>query len=168
MLRPYATKGRPARSCIAAGRPDKQTGTSRNCTAPRSDQRRQWSCAWGGRCGCNRECGRPVFAPPPIPEMTRPTRPPAHRRARMHKKRRHPGRRPESSPNRQNSHFRHGRRSKNATASVLSDFLRGSGTGDLAIRSDRHARPSQRRRGIRHCRQVKPSVEAYAGPVSKP
>ena len=61
---------------------------------------------------------------------------------------------PKSAANRQNLHFRRRCRSKNATASVLSDFLRGSGTGDLAIRSDRHARPSQRRRGIRHSRHA--------------
>ena len=30
---------------------------------PRSDQRRPWSCAWGGRC--SRGCGRPALAPPP-------------------------------------------------------------------------------------------------------
>ncbi len=75
---------------------------------------------------------------------------------------------PKSAANRQNPHFRRRCRSKNATGSVLSDFLRGSGTGDLAIRSDRHARPSQRRRGIRHSRQVKTLPEAYAVPGSKP
>ena len=104
-LRAYATKDRPSTQLHSL--PDIQTneaGTSRNYTAPRSDQRRQWSyacsCHAPGAVGCNRGCGRPVFAPPPIPEMTRPTSPPAQLRARVDSKRRHPGRTPGSSPNR--------------------------------------------------------------------
>ena len=60
--------------------------------------RLQLSCAWS--CGCSRGCGRPVFAPPPVPEMTRPTGPPAQLRAHVDKKRRHPGRNPGIGQNR--------------------------------------------------------------------
>ena len=76
--------------------------------------------------------------------------------------------RPESAQNRQNPHCPRRRRSKNATGSVLSDFSRGSGVYNLAIRSARQAPPRQRERGIRYSRQVKTPAEAYAGPGSKP
>ena len=105
-LRAYATKGRPARSCIASAR-------------PRDDQ-----------------ANRPAHAT----ARPRGQKTPASRtQSRI---------RPESAANRQNPHFRRSGRSKNATGSVLSDFFRGSGLEDLAIRSARQAPPSQRERGI--------------------
>ena len=103
-LRAYATKGGPARNCIASGRPDKQASTPRKCAASRNDQRPamviRLPLSWAWICCCLRGCDRPVFAPPPIPEMTKPTSPPAQLRARVDKKCRHPGRKPGSSQNR--------------------------------------------------------------------
>ena len=66
-------------------------------------------------------------------------------------------------------HSRHRRRPKNATGGALSDFCRGSGLVDLAVRSGSHNRPSRRRRGNWHCRLKKiPQKHFRAGIMPQP